>query len=674
MKKLLLFSLAIGITIGAVAQNKFAVSNNKDFYKKTADRNIADADLNKPYIPFLRPNGAKKNAVITKIIGTSGNAFGLLDGTQNWLDYNPATNAVMFTHRAFGAWGGATGDLRCLFSTDWFASGTITNFTANTDSVMFLQNAVGAYRYPSGVIYNPAGNTDVNNAYAVVVGPFLVGGSAFTHSYYCSQKLDATPSTLDTNLIPFVLGSFERTNLSGGNGNLHMMNRMIDASNYYMDSALVRNGVFNTNTNTFDWGTNITVSRLFGSRVFGNAVSISDYAWNQAWATNGLDGYVFCTGIDSTMKVYSGTQVPLIWRTWDGGLTFGPIAPCSYFDRLINLTDSIWPTALSAAQYNAGTGPLEFRPFFNAGSSLDDQQLPGVVDVNGDLHMAAIIEGYSSSDVDSLDYTYTSHPTFLFDVIYDASLDSWDVRFIDQIFSAIVADDNGAAFTTNPPPNIGWEHWINVSKSPDGTCVFYTWTDTDPAFSTDNISPYIKGRAWNVVTNMATLSKNFIDPIDGGLYYYVNTADIVAKQGTTYSIPMTYVDVPGDAGGSAEAALYHYFITDATFSESEFTEVYGPSGFFFGVDTKEVNSFNVSQNYPNPANGTTSIKVTLAEASNVSVEITNMVGQSVSVVNKGRLATGSYGINLNVANLNSGIYFYTVTVGTQKVTKKMIVK
>ena len=666
MKRLLLFSLAIGITLGAVAQNKLATRNNNLLMRKA---NVTTVDnVVVPFIPMMKPHGAHTKDVTSVMIGTSGNIFGLIVASENWLDYDPGTNAVMFTHRALGAWGGNTGDLRCKFSTDWFSS--------IHDSVVFLRTATEAYRYPSGVIYNPAGNTDVNNAFAVVAGPLLT--AAFSHNFYCSQRLDET--LLDTNYIPLVapVASLERTNLSGGGGYLHNMSQVDDGASY-LPIAQIRNGIFNSTTNAFDWSLVQTqVTRLFGKRIFSDGPYDADFAWNHAWATNGLDGYAFCTGIDSTMKVYSGTQVPLIWRTWDGGLTFSPIAPYGCFDFLTNLTDSIWPTALSAAEYNAGTGPLVFRPVFNAGSSVDDNVLPGVVDYNGDLHMAAIIEGAFSYNVDSLDYTFLNHPQYLFDVIYDKSADKWDVRFIDQIFSLNVADANGAAVISSSG-NMGWEHWINVSKSPDGKCVFYTWTDTDPSMSTDNIVPDIKGRAWNVETNMATPAKNFTAP-NGGLYYYVNTADIVAKQGSTYAVALTFVDIAGDAGNNGDGPQIHYFANNITFAESEFTDTYGPSDplvlntCLVGVDTKEVNSFNVSQNFPNPSNGTTSVKVTLAEASNVSVEITNMVGQSVSLVNNGRLVAGSHNINLNVANLNSGIYFYTVTVGTQKVTKKMIVK
>jgi hypothetical protein len=221
---------------------------------------------------------------------------------------------------------------------------------------------------------------------------------------------------------------------------------------------------------------------------------------------------------------------------------------------------------------------------------------------------------------------------------------------------------------------MGWGHSIHVSRNQDGSAVFYTWTDTDPSLGdTTNTTPDIKLWSLDVTTNMASPVINLTDP-NGGLYYFMNTSDIVLKQGSTYVIPMSYVDVWET--GDPYAAQNHYLITDVTIDESQYT-LYRQNSAPISMgqyDFSEINTARVSQNFPNPVKGSTSVKVTLAETSNVSVEITNMLGQSVSVVNQGRLAAGTHNLKLNVTNLNSGIYFYTVTAGTQELTKKMIVE
>jgi len=87
----------------------------------------------------------------------------------------------------------------------------------------------------------------------------------------------------------------------------------------------------------------------------------------------------------------------------------------------------------------------------------------------------------------------------------------------------------------------------------------------------------------------------------------------------------------------------------------------------------KVKEMVVSQNYPNPFNGVTSIDVTLAGNSAVSVEVYTITGQKVAENAVGTLTEGTHRINLNSADLKSGIYFYTVKAGEKSVTGKMTV-
>ena len=85
-------------------------------------------------------------------------------------------------------------------------------------------------------------------------------------------------------------------------------------------------------------------------------------------------------------------------------------------------------------------------------------------------------------------------------------------------------------------------------------------------------------------------------------------------------------------------------------------------------------SINVTQNFPNPVNGTTSVRVNIEESANLSLELTNMVGQKVLSQEKGIVNAGSHEFVLDATNLQAGIYFYTVTAGESNVTKRMIVR
>ena len=91
-----------------------------------------------------------------------------------------------------------------------------------------------------------------------------------------------------------------------------------------------------------------------------------------------------------------------------------------------------------------------------------------------------------------------------------------------------------------------------------------------------------------------------------------------------------------------------------------------------GVEEMTTNTFNVEQNYPNPFSGQTDINVTLNNTSKLTLDVYNLMGQNVYSVNAGEV-TGNYTFTLN-ADFEPGVYFYTVTAGTQTISKKMIVE
>jgi hypothetical protein len=78
------------------------------------------------------------------------------------------------------------------------------------------------------------------------------------------------------------------------------------------------------------------------------------------------------------------------------------------------------------------------------------------------------------------------------------------------------------------------------------------------------------------------------------------------------------------------------------------------------------------QNYPNPFNPTTSISFELNKTQNVSLVVYNLLGQQVLNLVNDRLESGQHKINVNAANLASGIYLYKLTTNSQSLTKKMI--
>jgi glucose/arabinose dehydrogenase len=81
----------------------------------------------------------------------------------------------------------------------------------------------------------------------------------------------------------------------------------------------------------------------------------------------------------------------------------------------------------------------------------------------------------------------------------------------------------------------------------------------------------------------------------------------------------------------------------------------------------------LNQNYPNPFNPSTIISFSLPKTLEVSLTITNVLGEIVSrLITNETLSSGVHRINFNGSNLSSGIYFYTIKAGGYQKTKSML--
>jgi len=138
----------------------------------------------------------------------------------------------------------------------------------------------------------------------------------------------------------------------------------------------------------------------------------------------------------------------------------------------------------------------------------------------------------------------------------------------------------------------------------------------------------------------------------------------MAKKVTNNSLKFIYqtADVPGSA------------VKDATVAYHNNNIEYRNDGTWVGLSSPVVRNSSVSQNFPNPVKTETRIRVTLARTCDVSIRISDLTGAVVMELNKGTLVTGNHDIVINASQMKQGIYFYTVNLGGEKITKKMIVQ
>ena len=80
--------------------------------------------------------------------------------------------------------------------------------------------------------------------------------------------------------------------------------------------------------------------------------------------------------------------------------------------------------------------------------------------------------------------------------------------------------------------------------------------------------------------------------------------------------------------------------------------------------------FGLSQNYPNPFNPSTTINYALPKASDVSIDVFNILGKKVASLVNQRKTAGNHTVQFQAANLSSGVYFYTLRVGGRVLKSK----
>ncbi len=118
-------------------------------------------------------------------------------------------------------------------------------------------------------------------------------------------------------------------------------------------------------------------------------------------------------------------------------------------------------------------------------------------------------------------------------------------------------------------------------------------------------------------------------------------------------------------------------------SQVQGTGIDGTTAFFYhftteigivnaGNDGQIVSDFNLEQNYPNPFNPGTSINYTLAEKSNVTLKVYDVLGKEVATLVNASQDAGKHSVSFDGSDLASGLYIYTLNAGNYTSSKKMM--
>jgi hypothetical protein len=553
MRKTLLLTLALGAFLKINATNPYHGVRKIDKLQK--NKNFLDGQQfsmpNYNLAPNQTPNQfvAASGPVLRINAGSSPNLFTSIFGMQNSVYANQDLGLITLTRRRNEGDPGDVGYVQTSFSTNMGASFDTTLAVVSDD--------VNLCRYPSGAIYNPAGNTNPLNAFVVASGPWHPGAD-WQGNYFGSVRINGSNGNvvIQDNLTTLEQKfDFARTNIqSTSNGKVYVTSAEYTnvngttAVDQGFQKGVLNIGTFNSTANAFDWTT-----RAFPHNFKLDPVDNTPRTYTTsttAWSEDGQVGYYVYIGEDATSSFNS--YQPIVYTTTNAGTTWS-LMPVYDFRNLTSITDSLRATS-------AGTK----RPFFTQTHGID-----AVVDKYNRLHLFSAVLSASSDDVDSIDFAW-NFPIHLFDVV-TSPCGSWSAIHIDALKTSDVVAAN-SIWTYDG--GVGWDARLQMGRTTDGSKVFYSWIDTDPAVwgdVTENLFPDVIGRAYDVETKKLTPIINFTadDIVNAGKNYWYFSSNIVLQNDTTYIVPSTIADsrVAGDDGSGA---ISHYYLKGIEFTESQF--------------------------------------------------------------------------------------------------------
>jgi len=646
----------------------------------------AKIGVNEAAFPVLnyQPKVSNANQVLVappyQKISALYNAYGLLVENSNCLAYNKDLNVVAWTNRHTPYWNASSTPAPAVT----LNSGSITTKWSNNnggswDSLCSWQAATAAAgnngRYPSSVIWNPTGNTNGANARIVVTGP-TTGGAGWTGNLFGSNAMVSTGGAVSTTndqqwLSSTAAGAGLQAEFSRYSGAIGGGKVWFGANKYAGGAAgaygvALMKGTYNAGTDKFDWEQDSSLVNLW--TVSGGE---GDLGTPQiAFGPDGQTGYVVVNGSDAsstcaTCKHYQ----PNVWKTTDGGATWNRVN--QNYDWVTNHA-AIWNN-LNPTVDGAQVVPAFFDTY---GGEI-------AVDANGVLHYATAVSAGYSIHPDSLGYSYLYQFGFtnqgcdkpwIFD-FQTSGNGTWNPVFVDSLntnkLGGTATDTTSNANPWVDAPKLAYNHRLQVSRSADGTKIFYMWMDGDPSSYAFIDYPGIRYKGLDVTTGNMTATKDNPNTNTNAGFYFMFVSDFAMEPGPgQWIIPATYADSE-DQSYSALSPIGIYYVDDNTITAADFTAPSNLPSCAVGVKENSVGNINaVSQNFPNPFSTVSTIKVNLNTAQDVTVSVYNTVGQLV--MNKSfKGIAGENKVNIDAASLTSGLYFYSVKAGEEVITKKM---
>ena len=583
MKKILILTLLMSFGIFSFAQTKFQVKNNLNEEKSTLMKSSDKVLDNKSTHPYLKPvnhynNGTDEISILD--LGDAGNPWGFCGGGRTYIWADNDINSIVFTHRMLNPPGGpGSGYIAYDFSIDGGATWEVNNQVYEASSA--LLNA----RYPQGLFYNPEGNTDPSQAFYTYFVAVLDqtngdtwGGYAWGGNYLTTIPPVPTQTNISSRPGDGVYQNVPDAFHITPNGNTFVVEpALIDGFFVnYTGELLFTNGVFNEGIGDYEY-----TQELFEAPIATDPVDCTIASQKIAFSPDGQTGYValLTNNGDNTQESY-GCYYPVLYKSTDGGE--------SWDDEAINVQLG-GPDGLEAvlnymsdetlAQiYEPPIPDREEIPFTTA------FDLDFVVDAYGNPHILTTV-GIGSQEW-SIYTSATGEPCngwIAMLHIYSTDDETWmaDTLATPETFRGEFGGADGIAEDNRP----------QISITPDGKKLFFSWIDTDQPAIVDNIYPDIYCVGYDIdndvyteengnykVWNVTTMSAAWMSSWMATQSYYV------FDNGNSWEIPFIYqyMDINDDLAPVQFKYIKDFVITSEDFPiVSNNQTVYVDPGFQF---------------------------------------------------------------------------------------------
>ena len=625
--------------------------------------------------PTLSPRG--KVAAVNPIgIGEATNVFTILRPEQNQVMATDSLGLVTFIHRHnTNVWGGSSGNLRYDYSID--AGQTFTSDVGEINPAI-----TRPARYPNMTQFNNSGTSNPLDAKVVYSAPTLNPSPDWDGHVTGIWDISATPTGTENYAL---LSS--NTYLQGGlcqgrDGEFWSVEFQYNGSAILGD-LYVNKGVYNSTTQDVDWEREDTLVPNHYTGFDGTASIIGP---NIEFSPDGETGWIAFLGdlVGGQDSVWSPTFI----KSVDGGESWD-VAGATQVD--LNSLAGWVADSLQSLWVDSSGNPA------SSGLATCAFDFDLTVDQNGNPHLFAVIGSGSTPAAPEPGYTiYSGLAKFVADIWSPDGGATWRIRYISPVLT-FRTQDFGTTTTVN------MDNFPQISRTPDGSRIFYSWADSDTAQFTGSMNGVGFGEVTNLAPNLRVAALNTStgrqyypqlvsdgDLIWEGRILYPTMAPEVLFDATNGNWHLPIVMAEMTTNDPLDVTKFWYFGNDALISNDP-NRWHAFNTMCLGWDQFAVPGFNdavaclvgaedavesgivLHQSFPNPTTDQALIRFELPAVTDLTLNVVNLYGQEVAVLGSGEFAAGQHEFLVNTENMAAGVYFYNLQAGDHVITKKMIV-